>query len=338
MVRYWLRDAARGWRATRARQRRRRAPRPGVVDAVVDLDEVRRGSLARHRRDPAARARDVSACGGTTRASRAACAPGRTRSSRRPPSPEHDAAARRVDRRRDRQGALRSRARSRRTASARSTCRRAAPIPAIRPRWFQLTAALPPRDARPALGGTRRGARAGLAAAARRVGLRHGHHPGAVQPAIARSQQATRPLEFALKLAPAHRAGRRRSPTSRRCGESANRCPSARRARARLRRRTRPRCAPSTTPATLGIADTRAVHFAFNDEEAAAKSAASGSPQGPRMPLEVHEAPYRDIGEPLLAYLRELTADEETDVLVDHAGARSSAAGGGCCTTSARST
>ena len=34
-----------------------------------------------------------------------------------------------------------------------------------------------------------------------------------------------------------------------------------------------------------------------------------------RVPLEVLEAPYRDIGDPLLAYLRELTGDGQ-DVLV----------------------
>ena len=34
------------------------------------------------------------------------------------------------------------------------------------------------------------------------------------------------------------------------------------------------------------------------------------------MPLNVVEAPFRNLGEPLLAYLRELTADGETVVTV----------------------
>ena len=37
---------------------------------------------------------------------------------------------------------------------------------------------------------------------------------------------------------------------------------------------------------------------------------------GPRIPLEVDDAPYRDVGGPLLEYLRELTAEEGTEVLV----------------------
>ena len=45
------------------------------------------------------------------------------------------------------------------------------------------------------------------------------------------------------------------------------------------------------------------------------RSGASGWPHDARMPLEVLEAPYRDIGDPLLAYVRELTA-EGYDVVV----------------------
>ena len=66
---------------------------------------------------------------------------------------------------------------------------------------------------------------------------------------------------------------------------------------------------------TLGIADTRAVHFAFSNEDAQ-KIAGSWAHHGPRIPLDVDDAPYRDFGPPLLRYLRELTADEETAVLV----------------------
>jgi hypothetical protein len=66
---------------------------------------------------------------------------------------------------------------------------------------------------------------------------------------------------------------------------------------------------------TLGIDDTRAVHFAF-DADDAREIRREWIEQAPRIPLEVDDAPYRDIGEPLLAYLRDLTADGETTVLV----------------------
>jgi amino acid transporter len=66
---------------------------------------------------------------------------------------------------------------------------------------------------------------------------------------------------------------------------------------------------------TLGIADTRAVHFAFSSEDARAIGA-DWAVHGPRVPLDLADAPYRDFGPPLLDYLRGLTADEDTAVLV----------------------
>ena len=38
--------------------------------------------------------------------------------------------------------------------------------------------------------------------------------------------------------------------------------------------------------------------------------------RGGRIPLEVDEAPYRDLGKPLLRYLRDLTAGGDTTVLL----------------------
>ncbi len=64
----------------------------------------------------------------------------------------------------------------------------------------------------------------------------------------------------------------------------------------------------------IGLPDTRAVNFAFDEIEAAAIRR-KWLAQDARMQLEVLAAPYRDIGDPLLAYLRELT-DEGSDVLV----------------------
>jgi amino acid transporter len=65
----------------------------------------------------------------------------------------------------------------------------------------------------------------------------------------------------------------------------------------------------------LGIADTRAVHFAFSGEDSRALRT-DWNVRGPRVPLDLDDAPYRDFGPPLLDYLRELTADEDTAVLV----------------------
>jgi amino acid transporter len=66
---------------------------------------------------------------------------------------------------------------------------------------------------------------------------------------------------------------------------------------------------------TLDVDDVRAVNFAFSAEEAR-ELREDWARQGPRIPLEVDEAPYRDLGQPLLRYLRNLTADEDTAVLV----------------------
>ncbi|MDX6472557.1 MAG: hypothetical protein QOK22_1373 [Gaiellaceae bacterium] len=66
---------------------------------------------------------------------------------------------------------------------------------------------------------------------------------------------------------------------------------------------------------TLGIADTRAMHFSFSDEEAQ-EIDAQWIQHGPRIPLDLDDASYRDFGPPLLGYLRELTDDGQTTVLV----------------------
>jgi amino acid transporter len=66
---------------------------------------------------------------------------------------------------------------------------------------------------------------------------------------------------------------------------------------------------------TLGIKDTRAVNFAFSEEEGEAMRS-EWSRHRPRIPLEIDEAPYRDIGTPLRAYLRSLTDDGRTEVVV----------------------
>jgi hypothetical protein len=64
----------------------------------------------------------------------------------------------------------------------------------------------------------------------------------------------------------------------------------------------------------VGLPDTRAVNFAF-DEHDAAEIQRQWRAEDARVPLEVLAAPYRDIGDPLLGYLREMTAGGH-DVLV----------------------
>jgi amino acid transporter len=66
---------------------------------------------------------------------------------------------------------------------------------------------------------------------------------------------------------------------------------------------------------TLDVDDVRAVHFAFSADDAR-EIEAEWRHHGPRIPLEVVDAPYRDVGRPLLSYLRELTDEEGTEVLV----------------------
>jgi len=66
---------------------------------------------------------------------------------------------------------------------------------------------------------------------------------------------------------------------------------------------------------TLAVEDTQAVNFAFSAGDAQA-ARMDWAQHGPRLPLHVEEAPYRDIGVPLLHYLRGLTADPDVAVLV----------------------
>jgi amino acid transporter len=66
---------------------------------------------------------------------------------------------------------------------------------------------------------------------------------------------------------------------------------------------------------TLGVDDAQAVFFAFDDEQAR-RLRTDWKVNGFDLPLEVVEAPYRDIGDPLLRYVRGLTEDGETLALV----------------------
>jgi len=66
---------------------------------------------------------------------------------------------------------------------------------------------------------------------------------------------------------------------------------------------------------TLGFSDTRAVFFAFDHEEAQ-RLRDDWAGNALSIPLEVEEAPFRDIGEPLLRYLRGITEDPDAVAVV----------------------
>ncbi|MGB8005192.1 MAG: APC family permease [Gaiellaceae bacterium] len=66
---------------------------------------------------------------------------------------------------------------------------------------------------------------------------------------------------------------------------------------------------------TLGLDDTRAVYFAFDTEEAE-RLREDWLQLAPAVPLEIEEAPFRDLGDPLLRHLRRITADPEAVVVV----------------------
>jgi len=62
---------------------------------------------------------------------------------------------------------------------------------------------------------------------------------------------------------------------------------------------------------SLHLPDTKAVFFAVDSDEAR-KIERSWSREGIGLPIDIVEAPYRDLGDPLLGYLRQITADPET--------------------------
>jgi hypothetical protein len=66
---------------------------------------------------------------------------------------------------------------------------------------------------------------------------------------------------------------------------------------------------------TLEIAGTRAVYFAF-DKERGRRFSLEWQRNELELPLEIVDAPYRDLVPPLLRYTRELTRDDETLVVL----------------------
>jgi amino acid transporter len=66
---------------------------------------------------------------------------------------------------------------------------------------------------------------------------------------------------------------------------------------------------------TLGFQDTKALFFAFEHDEAE-RLRAEWAVRDMRIPLEIEEAPFRDIGDPLLHSLRKITSDPEAVAVV----------------------
>jgi hypothetical protein len=66
---------------------------------------------------------------------------------------------------------------------------------------------------------------------------------------------------------------------------------------------------------SLGLPDTRAVFFAF-DAEDVQRIKREWHREEIDLPLDIVEASYRDLGPPLLGYLRALTADPDVVVSV----------------------
>jgi hypothetical protein len=66
---------------------------------------------------------------------------------------------------------------------------------------------------------------------------------------------------------------------------------------------------------SLSLPDSRALFFAFDEDEAKTMER-DWNRADLDFPLDIVEAPYRDLGDPLVCYLRELTADPELAVSV----------------------
>ena len=278
MVRYWLRVARHAAGRRRLLVNGVGATATGVVDARRRLHEVRRGRLARDRRDPDARRWRCSACGGTTTGSRAGCAPAPSAVVAAPPARNTTLLARRVARRGDRSGAS-VRARDlERTASARVH------VPARRHRSGHPAALV---QAAPACR-SRRSIR--RSASPRRCSSRCGGCRAASptsSPSSCRSssaarrslEQARHPRELALKFRLLSEPGVVVAdvPVVR---EPAEAEPPRLVARVLVSGVNAASMRAVNYAQTLGVADVRAVHFAFSAGGRAARSARSGGTTG----------------------------------------------------------
>ena len=174
----------------------------------------------------------------------------------------------------------------------------------LRPRFRQLTDIRPDLEIIEPRGRPRRRRdRLPLGAAARRIELRDRDHPGGVPPLLP-AGGARPPDRVLAQGAPADRAGSRGQRRARDLtGPRLDSRRSAPSAASWSPAPTRRRCAPSTTLARSGCPTPKALFFAFDDDEVE-RIRPSGSCVPMRIPLEVEEAPFRDLGDPLLRYIR----------------------------------
>jgi amino acid transporter len=185
--------------------------------------------------------------------------------------------------------------------------------PGIRPRWFRFREGLPPLE----LLDPRDGAADAVLEQVWRLPRGESEFVTVVVPELFRREslveQARHPLELALKLRLLAEPGVVVADVP--AVPRANGVPHRLVARVLVSDVNAASMRAVNYVRTLDLGDVRAVHFAFSGDDARAIRH-DWSLHGPRIPLEVDEAPYRDVGGPLLGYLRELTADGGTNVLV----------------------
>ena len=145
--------------------------------------------------------------------------------------------------------------------------------------------------------------------------------PSSSSDAVARRGRLPAAHDVLPEAAPALGAGDRGHERAGRLRRRPRPLPERRVARVLVSERPRLVAARGELRADARLADTRAVFFAF-DARRRARCGASGSAKDLGVPLEIVEAPFRDLGDPLRGYLRELTADPDVAVVGRHARAR----------------
>ena len=336
MVRYWLRREQPGWR-WRAVVNGAGAVATGLVAIIVIESKFAAGRVGGDRRDPAPGRSASTAFAATTARSRGGFAP---ESRRSPPRRRRRTASCSTSSRSTLPSRRQSgtRARSRATTSARSTCPGRHTDPGILPRFRQFTGMRPdleivtPEDGRvdaviEYLWALPRGESSFVTLVVPELFRR-------------RSLVARSPADRVLaQAAPAQRAGSGDHRRARaRTGQKLEPPEASCRAESSSRAPTPLRCAPSTTPATLGLRGHESGVLRLRRGGGRAASDRVGREREMPIPLEIEEAPFRDIGDPLLALPPRDHRRPRRGCSRGHAGADLQRARPARCTTSAPST